>query len=353
MDPINNFSTSRRFVLSSLCLVLVGVGCKRTDSPTTPSDSASKTVTVYCSVDEQFARPIIKQFEQETGIEVAAIFDTEAGKTTGLINKIIAEARSRRPRADVFWSGELFGTIRLARLELLVSYDSPAAADIPSRYRDPKHRWNAYAVRGRVIAFDSSKVPPEKRPTRWDQLAEAEIARVTSIANPLFGTTRGHVAAMFALWGEDKARESLKNIHAGGVMIADGNSATVRAVMDGRATFAVTDTDDVIVAQKAGASIDMVYPDLGDGGTLLIPSSVGVVTNGPSDRQVVTKLVDFLISANVERLLAQSDSRNVPVRESLRNELGVSWPAESKVSFEQIADWLEKSDEAVRDILLK
>jgi len=61
-------------------------------------------VVVYTSVDEVFAEPICKQFEQETGIKVELVPDTEETKSAGLLNRLIAE--KNRPRADVFWSGD-------------------------------------------------------------------------------------------------------------------------------------------------------------------------------------------------------------------------------------------------------
>ena len=67
---------------------------------------------MYCSVDQEIAEPIIAEFEKQSGIKVLARFDTEASKTTGLVQKIKAEAAS--PVADVFWSSEIFHTIRLA-----------------------------------------------------------------------------------------------------------------------------------------------------------------------------------------------------------------------------------------------
>ncbi len=158
-------------------------------------------VTVYCSVDEEFARGVLAEFKKASGIEVVTVFDSEAGKTTGLVNRIIAESRAGRVRADVFWSSELFSTIRLGRMGFLAGYDSPAASDIPPRYRDAEFRWTAMASRGRVIAFDPKRTKAAEVPTNWRDLAEDGIASRTAIANPLFGTTRGHVAALFAFWG--------------------------------------------------------------------------------------------------------------------------------------------------------
>ena len=64
------------------------------------SEDAEKQVVVYTSVDDVFARPICEQFEKETGIKVLLVTDTEETKSTGLLNRLIAE--KERPRADVF-----------------------------------------------------------------------------------------------------------------------------------------------------------------------------------------------------------------------------------------------------------
>ena len=92
-----------------------------------------ETVVVYCSVDEQFARAVLKEFERRTRVRALTVFDSEAGKTTGLVNRIRAERG--RPRADVLFSGEVFNTILLAQEGLLASYDPPTAADIPRHLR--------------------------------------------------------------------------------------------------------------------------------------------------------------------------------------------------------------------------
>lgn len=324
------------------------VGCEPKAGP----GSTPKTpVLLYCSVDETLARIVLKRYEAQSGASVSTIFDSEAGKTTGLVNRIMREAQGS-PRADVFWSSELFHTILLARRGLLEPYDSPAAGDIPSRFRDASRRWTAVAVRARVIAFDPKKIARADLPTRWEELADPRFASISTIANPLFGTTRGHTAAMFALWGPSKGRLFLNALRDGGALICDSNSAAVRAVVAGRAKIALTDTDDVWVARRSGDSLELRYLDMGDGGTLLVPCSVAVLRGGPNPVGA-RKLVDFLVSAEVERMLARSDSRHVPVRASLRRELGMDWPPESQVGFEAVADAMDEAAAAVREILIR
>ena len=69
----------------------------------------SDEVVVYTSVDQVFSEPVLKDFEKETGIKVKAVYDTEETKSTGVLNRLIAEKDN--PQCDVFWSGDPVRTI--------------------------------------------------------------------------------------------------------------------------------------------------------------------------------------------------------------------------------------------------
>ncbi len=308
-------------------------------------------VVAYCSVDEQFARQILAEFERRSGVRAQVLFDTEAGKTTGLVRRI--EAERDRPRADVFWSGEVFNTVLLGRQGLLKRYHPATAGDIAACYRCPKDYWTGFGLRARVVAFNTSKLKRDQLPKRWSDLAESAWAGQLVMANPQFGTTRGHVAAMFAMWGRSQAGDFLKRLRTGGVRIADGNSSAVRMVARGEAALCMTDTDDVWVAQRQGLPVDLIYPSMGEGqGTLLIPNTAAIV-QGCRHPQAAEKLVDFLASADVERLLARSDSRNIPVRPRLREELGIALPPQATADYEKVADVMTTAVDEAREILLR
>ena len=317
-----------------------------------PSSKRESRLTVYCSVDQDTARDILDRYGRKNGVDVQVVYDSEAGKTTGLINRIIEESQSGRPRCDVLWSSEIFNTIRLARMGLLESYDSPSARDIPERFKDVKHQWYATSARARVLAFDPIKTALGDVPTKWADLG-AETSRPTAIANPLFGTTRGHVAAFFALWGKDKGREYLTRLRESGVNVVASNSAAARWVGTRKVDFAFTDSDDCKLAVLRGMeNVDYVIPDMGDGGGLMIPCTTAIV-KGSTNLGEAKKLVDHLISTDIELLLFDSPAGHWPVREELRNMLGVQWPAETKLTFEKIVDAMDEADAAVREILIK
>ena len=80
--------------------MLVAAGVTLVGCNGTPTN----TVTVYVSEDQVFSEPILRDFERETGIKVNAVFDTEEAKSTGVMNRLLAEKNN--PQADVYWANE-------------------------------------------------------------------------------------------------------------------------------------------------------------------------------------------------------------------------------------------------------
>jgi ABC-type Fe3+ transport system substrate-binding protein len=84
----------------------------------------------------------------------------------------------------------------------------------------------------------------------------------------------------------------------------------------------MTDTDDVWAAQALGKDVQLVYPahnidaSVPGSGTLLIPNTVARIKGAPHSAQAA-KLMDYLLSEKVERMLAESPSHNIPLRPSL------------------------------------
>ena len=275
--------------------------------------SASRPeVVVYTSLDPVFSRTILAEFEKETGIRARAVFDTEATKTTGLIERVRRERE--RPQCDVLWSNEPLRTIRLAKEGLFTPYRSPAAEGIPPRFRDASGLWTGFAARARVIAFDPQKLSADRVPRTLEAIFDESFRDQIALADPRFGTTGSHLAAWLAAWGEERYRAFLERLRDHGVQIVGGNSMSRDRVLSGEVLLGFTDTDDVEVARRAGDSIDETF--LADEGTLVLPNTVAIVANSPNP-EAAQALVDFLLARAREEALAAAPSRQIPVRDDV------------------------------------
>ncbi len=289
--------------------------------------STDPRVVLYVSADDHVARPIVRAFERQSGIRVDMVGDTEQSKTTGLANRLLAE--SDNPQADVFWSSEVFHTIRLADEGVLAAHESAIAADRPVALRDPQHRWHGFGARARVIVYAPDRIDPDRLPRTWMELTKPWFQGRIVMADPRFGTTGGHLGAMKVFWtrlaGVAYYEAFLMGLADNRVrLLPGGNAGVVRAVADGEADLGLTDTDDVWAAQAGGHRVQLIYPrhaidGVPGGGTLLIPNTVARVMGGPNPREAAV-LIDFLLGEQVERLLAGSVSHNVPVHAAVAAE---------------------------------
>src|SRR4051812_14996444 len=184
-------------------------------------------VVLYTSVDQPYAEPIVKEFEKQTGIRVRLVTDAEASKSVGLAERLRAEKTN--PQADVWWSNEPFHTINLAEEGLLARYDSHSAADVMPMYKDPEHRWAGNGLRARVIAAN--------KPAKSLGLQDLARSQSAAMARPTAGTTGGHVAALYVLWGDAKADAFFTQLHANNIKLLGGNGPVADAV--GRGQFEI------------------------------------------------------------------------------------------------------------------
>ena len=308
-----------------------------------------RKVVLYCSVDQVIAEPIIAEFERQTGIDVLSRFDTEASKTVGLVQRIRAEAAS--PIADVFWSNEIFHTIRLARELLLAPYSSDATKEWPIRYADPVGRWYGFALRARVIAFNTTRVSTADAPKCLEDVLDNKWKGRLVMAAPEFGTTGGDVASWFAHYDSDQAKQILEGLKANDIRLVAGNSTAVRMVATGQADICFTDTDDVYAAQRNGWPVAMNYLDQGGDGVLAIPNTAALIKGGRNPKEA-EELMEFLLSEQLEKMLLSSDSHNCPIRPAMA-ELFRHYviPKPLGVDYEKIAYNLSAAIRTAREVL--
>jgi len=272
-------------------------------------------VVVFTSVDRNWAEGFLRDFEAKTKIKVDTVYDTEAGKTTGLAARL-AERRDN-PEADVFWNSEIGRTIGLANQGVLEPFTSPSAGDIPAYLKDPGGTWVGFAARARVIVYNTELVAEDEAPRRLEDLLDQRFRAKVAIADPRFGTTALHMAALFEVWGTKRTQALLQGLAANGVQVVLGNSVVRDRVGRGEVLVGLTDTDDVLSGQAQGMPIAMVVPDQGpkESGTLVVPNTVCRIKGGPHPKEAQAFL-DYLLSRETEAALCAPGSGFMVVRGS-------------------------------------
>ncbi|MFY9554835.1 MAG: extracellular solute-binding protein [Blastocatellia bacterium] len=292
-------------------VVLALAACGRQNSNKGGADARYNEVTVYVSTDRVFSEPILNAFEQKTGIKVNAVYDTEETKSTGLANRLLAEKNN--PQADVFWSNEPVRTLVLKNRGVLAPYKPPSAGAIADTFKDPDGYWTGFSARLRVIVYNTNLVKPEEAPRSVFDLADPKWKGQVAIADPRFGTTSFHVAAIYAELGDERADAFFRKLKANDVKIVAANSVVLDAVARGELKVGLTDTDDVNVALDDKRPVEMVLPDRDGIGVPVMPNMVSLILGAPHS-EAAKKLIDYLLSPEVEKLLAESEAVQIPLQ---------------------------------------
>ena len=183
------------------------------------------------------------------------------------------------------------------------------------------------------------------------------------MAKPQFGTSATQAACLFEVLGPEKAKSYYRALRDNDIHIEPGNKQVAEKVGEGRYAVGITDTDDAIAEVQAGRPVTILFPDgeppdwagekLHRMGTLFIPNTVAVLRGSPN-LDGARRLVDYLLSPEIESRLAEGESHQIPLNPHAKANL----PPEIRrpeavrvmdVNFERAADLWEETQAFLRD----
>ena len=260
-----------------------------------------RVVIIYTSQDQVYAEPILKEFERKSGIKVRAVYDSEAVKTVGLVNRLIAE--KDHPQCDIFWNNEELRTRQLAA-------------------RGVFDKWVAVGCRSRRIAVNTNKLSFAEAPHSLGELTNGIWRGKVALAYPLFGTTATHFLALRQAWGDARWQSWCRALAANKPFLVDGNSMAAKLVAQGEAWIGLTDSDDVAAEQREGAPIAPL-PLTEE--SLLVPNTIAIAYGAPHPA-AAQQLFEYLQRPEVvEKLVTVHALESVMTRSDSTPALKPDW----------------------------
>jgi iron(III) transport system substrate-binding protein len=282
-------------------------------------------VIVYTSQDEVYAEPIFKDFEKQTGIQVRPVYDSEAVKTVGLANRLLAEAS--HPQCDVFWNNEEFRTRELAARNI---------------FRET-NGWAALGYRTRRLVINTNLLPLAKAPKSFNEVTNEIWRGKVALAYPLFGTTATHFLALRQHWGDERWQTWCRALAANKPFLVDGNSVVVKLVARGEAWLGFTDSDDIAAEAHEGSPVAALPVNEE---TLFIFNTVGVIRDAPHPA-AAQKLFEFLQSREVSRRLVEANALEAAALDPATAASGL------KVDWNSLLRDLEAATDELKKIFLR
>lgn len=257
---------------------------------------------VYVEAPRRIAGPVLKLFESETGITVRAHYLEES--RDDFLALVKAEAIAGR--ADVFWGASAISAIDLAREHLAVPFRPAGARPVPGQYRDPQFRWIGFAVNPRVIIYNNTRVKREEAPTSIVDMTRPPWGGKGAMARIARGGAAFHAAALFSLWGPERARDFFEQIRANGTRIVEDDGAVRRLVASGEALWGFIDLDLAICAKREAEPVHIFFPDRMSLGAVVTPHVAVLLRGAPSPAQA-RGLFAYLFTTETGYQLSQND----------------------------------------------
>lgn len=262
------------------------------------ADLQEAHLVLYSGRSESLVGPILDQYQNETGVELAVRW----GQTAEVAATILEEGEASP--ADLFYAQDPGGLGAVAsRLTVL---PTEILDRVDPRFRDPAGRWVGLSGRARVIIYNTDTVDQAELPDDLWGFTEPKWRGRLGWA-PTNASFQTMVTAMRAVWGEERTREWFDGILSNEPNVYNSNTPVVAAVGAGEIDVGFVNHYYLyrFLAEEGESFPARNYFLPGGGpGSLVMVSGAGVLESSDNQRAAFDFL-EFLLSPEAQTYFAQ------------------------------------------------
>ena len=225
--------------------------------------TAADELVVYSGRSDKFVRPVMKAFEQETGIKVTI----HNAKSAELLNKLRVEGS--RTQADLFLSNDA-GSLQVGtNLGFFSKLPANLTQVIPANYKASDNSWVGLSARARVLVVNTSKAKELSFVKSVFDLADPRLKGKIGITHGANGSFIAGVTVYQKAVGDKKTLSWLEGLvsNSGG-KVYNKHSKVVRDVALGKKWIGLVNHYYIFrhLDKKPNAPIKVLIPDQGEKG---------------------------------------------------------------------------------------
>lgn len=307
-------------ILTIFTLSILITGCGTTgEKPAakeTQEEKETKELVVYSGRKEPLIKPVVEQFEKETGIKVTVRY----GGASELANAIMEEGKS--PRGDVFIANDAGTLEKLKSQGLLTPNNSEAVKKVPEQYRAADGSWVGVSGRARVIMYNTNLVKESELPKSVFDLTDTKWKKQVALAKSSNESLIGHVTAVRLVKGDNAAEDWLKGLAANEAQFLKGHTEVRKAVGSGEFKLGVVNHYYYHLEKQDGSPVGVIYPDQG-ADQMGVPMNIAgaAIIKGAKQEEAAVEFVNFLLQPKTQELFAKLNYEmpvidGVPVHEA-------------------------------------
>ena len=271
--------------------------------------AAQGELVVYCTVQEEWCRPMVAAFEKATGIKVL-MTRKSAGEFYAQI-----KAEAANPRGDIWWGGTGDPHLQAAEEGLTEPYKSAKLAELQdwAMRQAEQSKYRTVGVYAEALGYsynvDQVKKKNIPEPKCWSDLIKPAFKDEIQVANPnSSGTSYTMLATLVQLMGEDKAFDYLKALHKNVNQYTKSGAAPARAAATGESMVGITFMHDAVREAVNGAPVKIVAPCEGTGYEI---GSMSII-KGAKNMENAKKWYDWALTPDAQNIGGQAKAYQVP-----------------------------------------
>ncbi len=288
-----------RLILSLSVLLLVSA-CSRSETAPPPTE-----LVVYSARAEHLIQPLFERYQQETGVVVRYLSDSEAS----LIERLKAEG-AQSP-ADILLTVDAGNLWYAAEQGVLRPLESDVlTANIPAVLRDPQMRWVGLSVRARTLVYATERVQPTELST-YEALADDTWKGRLCLRSAKKVYNQSLVATMIAELGEPATEAVVRgwvdNLAAPPFA---NDTAVIEAIAAGRCDVGLVNTYYFgrLLKDTPDLPVGLFWANQGEGARGLHVNVSGAgVTTASKQPEAAQALLEWLSQGEAQALFAGSN----------------------------------------------
>ena len=265
--------------------------------------AAQGELVLYCTVQEEWCRPMVTAFEKATGIKVLM-----TRKSSGEFYAQL-KAEAANPRGDIWWGGTGDPHLQAAEEGLTEPYKSPRMNELQDwavkQWEQSKNRTVGVYAGALGYSYNTEQLKKKNipEPKCWGDLVHPAFKDEVQVANPnSSGTSYTMLATLVQLKGEDKAFDYLKALHKNVNQYTKSGAAPARAAASGESLVGITFQHDAVVQAIGGAPVKIVSPCEGTGYEI---GSMSLI-KGAKNTENAKKWYDWALGVEAQSIGAQA-----------------------------------------------
>jgi iron(III) transport system substrate-binding protein len=285
---------------------------------TIPAEAAD-TLNAYSIWPENWARPMLQEFEKATGIKVNFV-RFSSGEA---LQRVIAEKNN--PRVDVLFGGPVETFAAGIKEGIFEPYKPAAFNALPARFKQSDGYWAAIAD-DPLVFMSNTKFLKEnnlKPPASWEDLLNPAYRNMLQMADArTSGTAVTRLFSILEVNGrnEDKAFDYMKKLRKNVQVYTKSGGGGTLPVGLGQAGAGIFFIVDALDTQAKGYDVAISFPREGIGTS----AEAIALIKGAKNAELGKKLIDWATSPAMQSLYAKHKINFVPAHPEVKTEASLA-----------------------------